>query len=239
MTAALPVLILHTGNPAAALRAAHGSYAEMLRQAAALDAAGTHVVASYKDEAPRAPGAYRAALITGSPAMVTDRAPWSEAAADWLRQAAGAGLPMFGICYGHQLLAHALGGVVGDNPAGRELGTLPVELLPAAATDPLLAGLPAAFDAQMMHEQAVLAAPPGAAVLARSAQDAHQMLRLAPRIYTAQFHPEFTPGFVAAHLRHHAALYAAHGLDVEGLARAAGPTPLAASLVRRFLACCA
>ncbi|WP_406939753.1 glutamine amidotransferase-related protein, partial [Bordetella pertussis] len=28
--------------------------------------------------------------------------PWSEAAADWLRQAAGAGLPMFGICYGHQ-----------------------------------------------------------------------------------------------------------------------------------------
>ncbi|CCJ49789.1 glutamine amidotransferase [Bordetella parapertussis] len=232
MTAALPVLILHTGNPAAALRAAHGSYAEMLRQAAGLDAAGTHVVASYKDEAPRAPGAYRAALITGSPAMVTDRAPWSEAAA-------GAGLPMFGICYGHQLLAHALGGVVGDNPAGRELGTLPVELLPAAATDPLLAGLPAAFDAQMMHEQAVLAAPPGAAVLARSAQDAHQMLRLAPRIYTAQFHPEFTPGFVAAHLRHHAALYAAHGLDVEGLARAAGPTPLAASLVRRFLACCA
>ncbi|CRD81436.1 class-I glutamine amidotransferase) [Bordetella pertussis] len=61
----------------------------------------------------------------------------------------------------------------------------------------MLAGLPAAFDAQMMHEQAVLAAP------------------------------------------HHAALYAAHGLDVEGLARAAGPTPLAASLVRRFLACCA
>ncbi|WP_406940315.1 glutamine amidotransferase-related protein, partial [Bordetella pertussis] len=118
---------------------------------------------------------------------------WSEAAADWLRQAAGAGLPMFGICYGHQLL---------------------------------LAGLPAAFDAQMMHEQAVLAAPPGATVLARSAQDAHQILRLAPRIYTAQFHPEFTPGFVAAHLRHHAALYAAHGLDVEGLARAAGPTPL-------------
>ncbi|CPP27808.1 class-I glutamine amidotransferase) [Bordetella pertussis] len=76
-------------------------------------------------------------------------------------------------------------------------------------------------------------------MLARSAQDAHQILRLAPRIYTAQFHPEFTPGFVAAHLRHHAALYAAHGLDVEGLARAAGPTPLAASLVRRFLACCA
>lgn len=48
MTAALPVLILHTGNPAAALRAAHGSYAEMLRQAAGLDAAGTHVVASYR-----------------------------------------------------------------------------------------------------------------------------------------------------------------------------------------------
>ena len=53
-----------------------------------------------------------------------------------------AGLPLFGICYGHQLLAHALGGEVGDNPVGREMGTVGIDLHPEAAHDPLFDGLP-------------------------------------------------------------------------------------------------
>ena len=52
------------------------------------------------------------------------------------------GIPTLGICYGHQLLAHALGGEVGDNPNGREFGTVTVELTAEAADDPLLGGLP-------------------------------------------------------------------------------------------------
>ena len=48
--------------------------------------------------------------------MVTDREPWSEDTAAWLREAAAAGLPMFGVCCNHQLLAHALGGKVGYTP---------------------------------------------------------------------------------------------------------------------------
>ncbi|SUW05968.1 class-I glutamine amidotransferase) [Bordetella pertussis] len=133
-------------NPAAALRAAHGSYAEMLRQAAGLDAAGTHVVASYKDEAPPRAGAYRAALITGSPAMVTDRRALERGGRRLAGSAAGAGLPMFGhllrapVCWPTRWAAWW----ATTRPA--RTGTLPVELLPAAATDPLLAGLPAAFD---------------------------------------------------------------------------------------------
>ncbi|WP_438612278.1 glutamine amidotransferase-related protein, partial [Klebsiella variicola] len=47
-----------------------------------------------------------------SPAMVTERLPWSEEAAEWLRQAMAIKLPLFGVCYGHQLLAYALGGEV-------------------------------------------------------------------------------------------------------------------------------
>ena len=92
--------------------------------------------------------------------MVTDREPWSEDTAAWLREAAAAGLPMFGVCYGHQLLAHALGGKVGYNPTGSELGTQTVELLPPAAGDQLLDGLPASFPAQMLHAQTVLQPPP-------------------------------------------------------------------------------
>src|SRR3546814_4405831 len=85
--------------------------------------------------------------------MVTERRDWSEATAAWLREAAHAGVPVFGICYGHQLLAHALGGEVGDNPNGRKMGTVAVDLLPAAADDPLFAGLPDRFLAQATRSE--------------------------------------------------------------------------------------
>ena len=60
--------------------------------------------------------------------MVSEREPWSERAAEWLREVAQRGIPLLGICYGHQLLAHALGGRVGANPQGREIGTVEVGL---------------------------------------------------------------------------------------------------------------
>src|SRR3546814_4890003 len=93
--------------------------------------------------------------------MVTERRDWSEATAAWLREAAHAGVPVFGICYGHQLLAHALGGAVGDNPNGRKLGTVAVDLLPAAADHPLFAGLPVRILAPATHQPSVLRAPEG------------------------------------------------------------------------------
>ncbi len=104
-------------------------------------------------------------------AFVTDHADWSERSAAWLRQTAHAGLPVFGICYGHQLLAHALGGEVAYNPAGRESGTIELELQPQAAQDPLFQGLPQHFAAHATHLQTVLRAPEGAQVLARSPLD--------------------------------------------------------------------
>jgi len=232
---ALPVLILHTGDPDDVLRRSHGDYAQMLRHAAGLEPSAARIVRADAGEQPLAPSSYRAALITGSPAMVTDRAPWSEQAAAWLRQAAAAGLPIFGVCYGHQLLAHALGGAVDYNPRGRELGTQTIECLPAAAGDPLMAGLPVSFPAQLLHAQTVTRLPPGAVALARSALDDHQLVRLAPSIYSAQFHPEFGPEFMHDHLLRYQPDYAREGLDARALAAGLKPTPTAASLLRRFL----
>lgn len=229
-----PVLILHTGDPETSLAQAHGNYAQMLRIAAGLKASDVEIVAVYQGQRPQPPQHYRAALITGSPAMVTDLEPWSEDCAGWLREAAATGLPMFGICYGHQLLAHALGGKVAYNPLGRELGTHELELTAEGQADPLLDGIPAHLTAQMMHLQTVSELPPQAVVLARSAMDAHQMLRLAPGVYSTQFHPEFIPAFVSAHIAHYRAPY-----EKEGLNTAALPvcdTPWAASLLQRFLA---
>lgn len=237
-TAQRPVLIIHTGNPNESLRRSHGSYAEMLRHAAGLSPDAVHIVRVYKNELPQAPSAYRAVLITGSPAMVSDLDPWSERTAVWLRQAAAEQLPMFGVCYGHQLLAHALGGTVDYNERGRELGTQTIECLPDAVGDALMTGLPTHFPAQLVHAQSITRLPAGAVTLARSALDPHQLVRMAPNIYSAQFHPEFGPEFMGDHLRRYRDDYTREGLDVDALTAALGPTPTAASLIRRFLALC-
>src|SRR5690606_15176642 len=68
------------------------------------------------------------AIITGSHSMVTDREAWSENLGVWLREAVTAQVPVLGICYGHQLLAHALGGEVAHHPVGLEIGTVSVTL---------------------------------------------------------------------------------------------------------------
>ncbi|KFA31902.1 glutamine amidotransferase, partial [Xanthomonas vasicola pv. musacearum NCPPB 4384] len=117
------------------------------------------------------PADFAGIIVSGSAAFVTDRADWSERSAEWLRHAAHQGMPLLGICYGHQLLAHALGGEVDYNPAGRESGTIALELHPPAEQDPLFAGLPPQFPAHATHLQTVVRAPDGAVVLAHSRQD--------------------------------------------------------------------
>lgn len=234
-SSALPVLILHTGDPDDTLKSQFGGYAEQIMQAAGLAASAVDIVAVYEGQRPQAPSSYRAALITGSPAMVSDKEPWSEDTAAWLREALEAGLPMFGVCYGHQLLAHAFGGKVGYNPAGREVGTQTVELLPTAGGDLLMAGMPTTFPAQMLHAQTVLQLPAGAAVLARSDLDEHQMIRIGRNVFSTQFHPEFGPDFIRAHLERYGRRYAAENLDVPGLSANVRATPVAAGLLRRFL----
>ena len=127
-------LIVETGQPVAPMRR-YGGFPHWIRVAAGLSAGQARVVNVEAGEPlPEARG-HAGVIVTGSAAMVTDRHPWSERTADWLREAVDRGLPYFGICYGHQLLAHALGGEVGDNPAGREMGPVDVELHPEAAQD--------------------------------------------------------------------------------------------------------
>jgi GMP synthase (glutamine-hydrolysing) len=146
-----------------------------------------------------------------------------------------AGLPVLGICYGHQLLAHALGGEVAFNPAGRESGTITLQLQDAAADDPLFAGLPAAVPAHATHLQTVLTPPPGATVLARSARDNCQAFRVGPRAWGVQFHPEFATHHMRGYLRERAACIARHGEDAGQLARQVTAAPQARQLLRRFV----
>lgn len=229
-----PFLIVETGQPLRSLKR-HGGFSHWIRVAAGLEADEAVVANVERGDALPAHGDFAGIIVSGSSAMVTDRAEWSERAAGWLRQAAHEGQPLLGICYGHQLLAHALGGEVAYNPAGRESGTIELALDPSASSDPLFAGLPERFPAHATHMQTVLRAPEGASILARSAQDNCHAFRFGRQAWGVQFHPEFATHHMRGYVRARAECIRSHGGCARSVARGVSAAPLARQLLRRFV----
>ncbi|MEO6799916.1 MAG: glutamine amidotransferase [Rhodanobacter sp.] len=229
-----PVLILRTGRAPDAIRARHGDFPHWFRLVAGLRPERVHVIDVAAGEALPPAHAVAGAIITGSAAMVTERLPWSEGTAGWIRDAMDAELPLFGVCFGHQLMAHALGGRVDYLPGGREIGTQAIELSADLEGDPLARVLRSSFRAHTTHEQSVLEPPPGATILARSARDPHQVLRYAPNAISVQFHPEFNAEVMRAYIRRKRADLRREGADPERLFKEVAATPMARRLLRQF-----
>ena len=166
--------------------------------------------------------------------MVSDRAPWSEHTGAWLAEAVTEEVPVLGVCYGHQLLAHALGGEAGYHPRGRETGTHRVELLDAAMDDPLFKGLPQTFPAQLTHRQSVLRLPENAVLLGRNDFEPHQAFRVGRCAWGIQFHPEFSAEVMRAYLKVQAPDLEKEGLDAKALIENVIDAPNATSLLDRF-----
>ena len=181
-----------------------------------------------------APNDWAGIVITGSPAMVSDKAPWSEETARWIKQAVEAKVPLLGVCYGHQLLAHAMGGKADYHPKGRETGTHTVRLLDSASSDPLFSQLPAEFPAHLTHKQSALELPPGAVLLANSAFEPHQAFRVGEHAWGVQFHPEFTDAIMKAYLEVQYPDIVAEGLDAQSLLQGVRPAPDANHLLKLF-----
>lgn len=194
------------------------------------------VVHAARGEEPEAPRKYAGVIVTGSPAMVTDRAAWSENGGRWLAEAVRRELPVLGVCYGHQLLAQALGGRVDFHPDGLELGTHEVRLSRAAATHPLFSDCPESFAGNMAHSQTVVCPPEEALVLGYSRHDRHQILAYGERALGLQFHPEFDSAIMQAYVALKTGPGGAGGPVSLGLP--VRDTPVAAGVLRRFVEIC-
>jgi len=227
-------LIVQTGSTLPAVRMRHGDFPAWFQRGLGLHRDGVDIVRAYVGEALPDSRSYAGAIVTGSPSMVSERLAWSEATAGWLREAVAAALPILGVCYGHQLLAHALGGRVDYHANGREIGTIAIERRPTATDDDLMKVAPARFRAHVSHRQSVLELPAGAVVLAGSAHDPHHAVRYAPRVWGLQFHPEFSVEIMRGYL--HAPSRVASGDCPEPCCRQRGhaPAPVARRLLRRF-----
>ncbi|MDR0361077.1 MAG: glutamine amidotransferase [Planctomycetota bacterium] len=230
-----PVLILQTGDAPDDIRSRHGNFDDMFLHMGGLDAESATVVHIAKGEDPGDPGDYRGCIVTGSNAMVTDRDPWSENAADWLRAAHGHSLPILAVCYGHQLLARALGGTIDYLPGGQEAGTLELTLDLSCMHDPLLAGFPPRFPVNLTHSQTVVEIPRGSWVMAGSERDKRQILVYGSLIYGVQFHPEFGGGVMRDYLDLAKREEPERRDEFESLSSSASETPLAVLLLRRFI----
>ncbi len=121
-------------------------------------------------------------ILSGGPASVTDAG-----APRWNRTILEQSVPTLGLCYGHQLMGHALGGTVGKAGKG-EYGLAHLELL---GESPLLAGVGRQEQVWMSHGDSVSAPPPGFVLLARTKDCpvAAMASRTRP-LFGLQFHPE-------------------------------------------------
>jgi GMP synthase (glutamine-hydrolysing) len=188
------VVVVAAGNPGPKVRAALGGFDRWFREGLS-DGAEVRVVS--RVEARAAVGEADGVVLTGSYASVTERAAWMLELGELLIEAAER-VPVLGVCFGHQLLAAALGATVERNPRGPEVGTREVALTGAGRRDPLLAGLPDPLAVQQLHEDHVPAPPPGAVLLATGSHAPVQAFAHGPRLRAVQFHPEFTAARVRA-----------------------------------------
>jgi GMP synthase (glutamine-hydrolysing) len=128
---------------------------------------------------------FDAVVVTGSRSSVYWDDDWIAPLVDYVADAHEAGVPVLGVCFGHQVLAEALGGTVEDMGAF-ELGYREVD---RTGDDPVFAGVPETFTTFTTHGDAVTELPPGATLLAENDYGVHAF-RVGDSV-GVQFHPEY------------------------------------------------
>jgi GMP synthase (glutamine-hydrolysing) len=195
------ILIAKSGSTFPEVSKIHGDLHNWIMNAIKKDPANFETIEVFKTTSLPDIQDYAGVIITGSHADVTDPEPWISNLADWILSAKNKFTPVLGICFGHQLLAQAFGGMVDFHPAGQELGYIDVHLNSEGKKDPLLGILPDDFFAYANHAQTVKILPENGITLAGNNFDKTHAFSLNNHIWGVQFHPEYTEKIMKAQIR--------------------------------------
>lgn len=127
---------------------------------------------------------YDAVVVTGSRSSINDAEAWIDETRTYVREAIDCDIPTLGICWGHQVIADALGGTV-ESMGEYELGYRRVEHTGADLFD----GIPERFTVFVTHQDAVTELPPGATLIAENDYGIHGFQ--VGTAFGVQSHPEY------------------------------------------------
>ena len=167
-----------------------GNFVPLLAEPAVGGGAPVEVLRPPRGPLPLSPRGWQGVVITGSAAGVNDRLVWASRLVAFVQRAVAQGVPLLGVCFGHQVLAEALAGPGAVRRAPLpEVGWFDIELL---APDPLLEGFPDRFRTFLSHFDEVRPEVlPQVRWLARSHRCPVQALRHPTRpAWGVQFHAE-------------------------------------------------
>lgn len=146
-----------------------------------------------QDEFPQTPVENDAYIITGSPNGAYDPDPWIARLGQFIRDGYADGRKFVGICFGHQMIAQALGGQVEKWPGGWGFGLRTFDI---KQPKPWMNGRPDHLSLYFAHQDQVTKLPPGAELLASDPFCQVDMYTLDGRVLGIQGHPEFTPAIM-------------------------------------------
>lgn len=188
----MQLAILETGRPPGGLAQRFGDYPSMFRRMLG-DGFDIEIFDAASGELPRDPSGHQAYLITGSPAGVYDSLPWIDGLCGFIRAARSS--KMVGICFGHQIMAEALGGQVEKSAKGWGTGlhNYAIDRLEPWMDQAGSIAVPAS------HQDQVVIQPPNTRVVASSGFTPFAAFAWADRpAISFQFHPEFATDYAKA-----------------------------------------
>lgn len=131
-------------------------------------------------------------FITGSPNSVYDNIVWVHQLNEFVKELHRNKVKTIGICFGHQMIAHALGGEVTKSPKGWGVGIRDFKIIQKQIW---MAFAPHKLSLFFSHQDQVNVLPPGTQLLATDDFCPHQIMQIGQHILTMQGHPEFSVKF--------------------------------------------
>ena len=134
-------------------------------------------------------------VITGSPASVHDSLPWISQLEKLIQELDRRRIPLVGLCFGHQLIAKALGGRVSNNPGGWRFGVARTTMTKFA---PWMRPEKPCLELHACHAEQVTQPPRDAVILGGDAFCPVGAFAIGQHIFTTEYHPEFATDFMQA-----------------------------------------